>query len=145
MTQPITKKSVDAATSAATGADTRALGHYHTTLFVVARNLDSANDSLSVVLEGSPDQQHWTGVDEATADKKITESDFSEDPDNSGVYTASITITGSFHEFLRVRVSEFTDSAGGDLEVDGWLMAAGNEGQGRKGTGRKGPVSNLDV
>lgn len=143
MSQPITKKSVDGATSATTGADTRSLGHYHNTLFVVARNLDSAVDTLTVVLEGSPDQQHWTGVDEATADKKITETDFTEDPDNAGVYTASITITASFHEFLRVRVSEFTDDAGGDLEVDGWLMTAGNAGQGRKGTSRQGPVSDL--
>ena len=143
MSQPITKKSVDAATATTTGADTLSLGHYHLTLFVVAENLDSANDALTVALEGSPDRTHWSGVDEATADKKITESDFSEDPDNAGVYTASITITAAYHEHIRARVTEFTDSANGDLSVDAWVMAAGNAGQGRKGTSRKGPVTDL--
>lgn len=143
MSQPITKKSVDAATATTVGADTRSLGHYHLTLFVIARNLDSANDTLTVQLEGSPDQQYWTGVDEAVADKKITESDFTEDPDNAGTYTASITMTAAYHEHIRAHVSAFTDSANGDLSVDAWVMAAGNAGQGRKGTSRKGPVSNL--
>lgn len=141
MTQPITKQSVAGATGTASGDDTRALGHFHVTLFVVARNLDSANDTLTVGLEGSPNRENWANLGEASSRKKIEASDFTEDPDNSGVYTASVSATAAFHEFIRARVESFSDAANSDLEVDAWVMAAGNAGQGRKGTGRKGPVT----
>ena len=109
---------------------------------MVARNLDSANDTLTVLMEGSPNQVEWASVGEASSDKKIDESDFSTDPE-SGAETASVTFTASYHEYIRARVSSLTDNAGGDLEVDAWIMAGGNAGQGRKGYGRQGPVTDL--
>lgn len=141
MSQPITKPSVEAATGTATGTDVRSLGHVHVTLFVTARNLDTGNDTLTVGVEGSPNRQNWANLGEANSAKKLSESDFTEDPDNAGTYTASVTATAAYHEFLRARIEAFTDSANGDLEVDAWVMAAGNPGQGRKGTSRKGGIT----
>lgn len=133
MANPRNLKSLAGTSSTGAGDHIRLNGHYHITLMVVAPNLDTANDTLEVAIEGSADAVHWTNLGEATTHKQVTTSDFTEDPDNAGVYTASVTATGAYHEFMRARVTSLTDSANGDLSVDAWVMAAGNPGAGTRG------------
>lgn len=137
MSQPVTRKSVDGVSGEETGSDTRTLGHYHLTLFATADGLDTADDTVEVVLEASPNRKNWSTVTSTGT------GNWEEDPDNSGVYTATTFATGEYYEFIRARVKQFDDAADGDLSVDGWVMAGGNSGQGRKGTDRNGPVTNL--
>lgn len=136
MSNPITRKSVDAQTASGSGSAFRTLGHVYTTLFASAKNLDVANDTLEVALECSPNGDVWAEV------TSFSVGDFAEDPDNAGDYTATSFATGEYYEYLRARVKSFTDNANGDLEVDVWVMTGGNAGQGRKGVGRDGPVPN---
>lgn len=136
MASPITRKSVEAATSEGSGSDTYTLGHYHLTVFAVARNYDESADTVEVILEGSPDRTHW---DEIT---RVENSMLSQDPD-SGEFTGSSFATGEFYQHVRARVVTLTDGSGDDLEVDAWVGGGGNAGQGRKATGRNGPVSDL--
>lgn len=134
MASPVNYQSLDAAASAGAGDQTQMKGHYHLTLFVVARNLDAANDTLEVSAEGSPTGEVW-----ADAGTTVAAADFSEDPANPGVYTASITLTGTYYDFVRARVADFADAADGDLEVDAWLMAAGRDSAGQRGNPERGP------
>lgn len=129
MGKPVNLKSLDAQSSTGAGKETRTKGHYHLTLFAVAPNLDSGLDTLTVELEGSPDGTHWANVDTVSSAKELDESDFSNDP-TSGDQTAAITVYGAQHEYIRARVSSFTDSAGSDLEVTAWILAGGWEGPG---------------
>lgn len=136
MSQPITKLSVSGASTTGPGDDTRTLGHHHLTVFAALQNFDSANDTAEVVLEASPDRVRWDTV------TTIQNADFSTDPD-SGEDTASSFVTGEYYEYIRARVTDLSDAANADLTVDVYVMAGGNAGQGRKGTDRSGPVSNL--
>jgi hypothetical protein len=129
MGKPRNTKSLDGVSTTGPSDGFRVGGHYHLTLAVAAAGLDSANDTLTVALEGSPDGDHWFPVDGVSSDKKIEESDFSQDP-TSGDPTASVTVFGSQWEYVRARVVEFTDDAGGDLSLDGWILAGGWEGPG---------------
>lgn len=136
MGKPVNLKSVDAASGTTTGKSTQVLGHYHYTLFAIARNLDSGNDTLTVAIEGSPDGVHWAAAGDAQSRKKLSESDFTQDPD-SGVYTASVNIQG-FLPYIRARVADYTDAANGDLEVDAYVTASGWPTAGQR-AGRDNP------
>lgn len=133
MSSPRNLHSVEGASGTTTGREVRANGHYHVTLFVAADQLDTANDTLTVTIEGSPNGTNWTNLGEINSAKKIDETDVTQDPDNAGVYTGSLHITGAYHEMYRARVSDYTDSSGGDLVVDAWVMASGSDDQGRRG------------
>jgi hypothetical protein len=124
MGKPVSFQSLDAASSATTGESTQSLGHYHPTLLVVAENLDPANDTLQVDLEGAPGgKQAWAFAGGVQADKHIDASDFSQDP-TSGNMTASVTLTGTYFPHLRARIKSFTDDANGDLSVDAYILAS---------------------
>lgn len=116
MGTPVNLKSVDAQSATGAGKSTMALGHYHIGLFVAARNLDEAADTLTVTLEGSPNGDDWSTID------TLGSADLSSDP-SGGAMTGSVTLAGAYYPHLRARVSEFTDDASGDLEIDAWVMA----------------------
>lgn len=139
MGKPIRRKSLDAVSAETSGVSALTKGHFHATMFVVAENLDTTNDTLEVALEGSPDDTHWTNAADAsvTSEKKITASDFTEDPDNAGTYTASVTVSGTYYDYLRARTVALTDSANGDLAVTAWIMASGWFGPGVRGRRRE--------
>lgn len=138
MAGPVTYRSLDGVSAATAGDHTAMKGHFHTTLFVVAENLDPANDTLEVALEGSPDEVHWTDFADATSSKHLNESDFDQDP-TSGVYTASVSISGAYHDFARARVVNFIDSASGDLTITAFVMSAGRDSSGQQGKPEHGP------
>jgi len=116
MGTPVNLNSVDSASGTTTGESTMTLGHYHYTLFVVARNLDAAGDTLKVDLEGSPDEEHWADA------ASVSAGDFSEDA-TSGDFTAIVNFEG-FLPYVRARVESFGDDAGGDLSVDAYVTAS---------------------
>lgn len=137
MGKPVNLPSIEAAQGTTTGESTQSLGHYHITLFAVARNLDPANDTLTVDIEGSPNGDEWAFAGGVQSDKHLTASDFSQDP-TSGYYTGSVTLSGSYFPYLRARVAEFADAADADLEVDAYVIASAWPEAGVRG-GRKNP------
>lgn len=133
MSSPRHLKSLDGVSSTGNGDEIRANGHYHLTVFVAAANFDGANDTLTVTVEGSPDGSRWdTIADDQGNDLSFDASDFAQD-DDSGEHTLSDTHRGCYYEFYRLRVTGFSDNSGGDLTVDGYVMVAGNAGQGQRG------------
>lgn len=140
MAHPVNQRSHDGATATGAGNEASRKGHQHCTVFILAENLDTANDTLTVETEASPTGESpdvgpeaWETVDTASA------ADFTEDPDNPGNYVYSVTFSGSYHEYLRTRVDAFTDSAGGDLVVTSWVMAAGYPASSGQGKPEHGP------
>lgn len=127
MANPVNLLSVSGATSTEAGDDNRARGHYHLTLHANAANIDTANDTLTVELQGSPDGSSWDTL------ASLNESQFDSDLLGTTDPTASTTVTAAYYEHLRCVISAFTDAANGDLTVDAWVMAAGNAGQGVRG------------
>jgi hypothetical protein len=104
------------------------------TAFLAAQSLDTgAGDALTVILEGSPDGTRWDTIDDSQGNPvSLSEGDLDDDPD-SGDSTASLTHRGAYYEFYRLRVTNYNDAGGGDLALDGWVMAAGNAGSGTRG------------
>lgn len=134
MSNPRNYRSLDDVTANGAGEEVRANGHYHVTLFVAATALDTAGgDTLTVVLEGSPDGVRWDTLDDDQGTEvSISEGDLDTDPD-SGEDTASVTHRGAYYEFYRARLSNYNDAGGGDLLVDAFIMAGGNAGSGTRG------------
>lgn len=127
MARPRKTKSVDAQSSTGTGDDIETGGRITVSIFVVARNLDTSNDSLEVSLEGSPDGTHWADVEtlDASGRATITVSDL-EDHDGDGTFTGLLSVQGVATEFVRANAVTFTDDSGSDLEVDAWVSVTNN-------------------
>lgn len=133
MSQPIIRHSVQAQAATGAGSSVAALGHYHSGLFVSAA---SGATSLTVQLEVTPNGSDWaTATHLSGGAVEITESDL----DGNG--NAHIAIPGLYAQAFRANVTAY--EAAGD--VDAFVITAGNAGQGRKPTGRKGPVSDLGL
>lgn len=134
MSRPIRKKSHDAVSSAGAGEVHETKAHNSLGIFVVARNLDTGNDTLDVRVEASPTN---TGSEWATIDTKqggggskttrlsVDVNDF-EDTDGDGTYVAFLYAHGVPVEYVRANITTFTDAAGSDLEVDSYIVAANN-------------------
>lgn len=128
MSRPGKKQSHDGATTTGPGD-----GHYtraHTAIgvFVVARNLDPANDTLTVALECGFEYEgtdHYGLVFNGTSSKQIEDSDF-QDVDGDGNYEMLLWGSNIPAEKARANITEFTDSAGGDLEVDTYILLSNN-------------------
>lgn len=136
MSRPIRKQSHDAATAAGAGEVHKSKAHNSVGLFVVAQNLDSANDTLTVQVEGSPTGSNgeWATIDTkqgGTKTQRLTVdiSDM-EDTDGDGTYVGFVYAHGIPVEWLRVNVTTFTDAANGDLTVDTYITGVGNAGTG---------------
>jgi hypothetical protein len=127
MANPRNEKILDGASGNQTSANTRANGHYVVTLFAWLSSLDTnSGDTLTLQLEGSADGTHWDTIkDEGGNDVSLDQSDFSDDPD-SGNDVASITVESVYYDLYRVRIKNFNDASGSDLEATVHLMAAGN-------------------
>lgn len=136
MSRPFRAQSHDAATSAGAGESHESKGHNSLGLFVVARNLDDANDSLTVRVEGSPTGEggEWATIDTkqgGTKTQRLTvDLNDMEDTDGDGTFVGFVYAHGVPAEYLRANITSFTDSSGGDLEVDSYIMGANNGGTG---------------
>lgn len=133
MSQPIIRHSVEAQAATGAGSAVDALGHYHTGLFVSAA---AGATSLTVQLEVTPNGADWAQASDLSGGSvEITEADL----DDNG--NAHVAIPGLYAEAFRANVTAY-DAAG---NVDAFVITAGNAGQGRKPTGRSGPVSDLGL
>lgn len=135
MARPQRVKSIDAVTSATAGEAFETKGHNSLGVFVVARGLDTANDTVEGRLEAvlSPDN----GTEHTAVIKNVeTGNDFTfsgsdlEDQDGDGTYSLFAYAHGPPVEKVRVNITSFTDNAGGDLEVDAWIFASNWGGPG---------------
>lgn len=138
MSRPFRAKSHDAVTSSGVGESYDSKGHNSIGLFVVARNLDTANDTLDVRVEGAPTdgQSEWATIDtkqggggSKTTRLSMDVNDF-EDTAGDGTYVGFLYAHGIPVEFLRVNITTLTDNANSDLEVDTYIMGANNGGTG---------------
>lgn len=138
MSRPIRKQSHEAATGTGAGSVHKSKAHNSIGLFVVARNLDDANDTLSVRVEGSPTDESsvWATIDtkQGGGGSKTTRLTLStndmEDINGDGTYVGFLYAHGVPVEYLRANITDFADSSGGDLEVDTYLTGVGNAGTG---------------
>lgn len=130
MSRPLRKQSHSGATSAAAGEAFQTKAHHHIGLFAVAANLDTANDTLDVRVEASPDRDEWATIDTKQSGVKETRLSLSvgdfEDVDGDGTFTAFIYASDVPVEHIRANITSFSDAASGDLSVDTYLTAAGN-------------------
>lgn len=136
MSRPIKKQSHSGATSAAAGTGHGLKGHINVGLWVVASNLDTANDTLDVRLEaGTEDDKagdsEWAVIRDpsGTAIGSLSVADF-DDIDGDGTYTAFLKIRSVTTPRLRANITSFTDAAGSDLTVDTYVTGAGNSDTG---------------
>lgn len=136
MARPFTAQSHASATSAGVGEQHESKGHNSIGLFVVARNLDPANDTVEARIEGSPtgNDGEWALIEtrqggSVTTRLSLTTNVF-DDPEGDGTYVGYIYAHGVPVEYLRVNLTSFTDSANSDLEVDTYIVGANNGGSG---------------
>jgi hypothetical protein len=135
-------RSVDSATSTTEGTAHASRGHNSIGLFVIAKNLDTSNDTLEVVLDAVHTDENASGEKTgpvrrsdggpgSTSRVGVNTSDFA-DPDGNGTYSVFAYAHGVPAEHFAARVSSFTDNANGDLEVTAWLYFGNWNGPGRE-------------
>lgn len=130
MSRPINNQQHDGAQGTGPGEAVRLKGHNSLGFFVDAQNVDTANDTLRVVLEVSPDGDKWGEIKDHNkqATSEITTS-------NIGDGQVAVQIHGCPFEMARIRIADFNDASGdGDLSVNTWLFAGNNAA----GTGHSG-------
>ena len=122
-------QSIAEATSAVSGDGTKTAGHPFIGLFVVANNLDTANDTLSVKGEVSIDDSHYTSINVGTTGQtdtlSLSASDFEQSDSDSTVYTAFKSVHSVPVEYVRANIDDFVDNADSDLSVDVYLFLGG--------------------
>lgn len=126
MARPVMEKSVDGQTGTGGGEHLETGGRITISLFAIAPNLDTANDDLDVVLDGSMDGENWVEM----SDLSLTTSDF-EDVSGDGTSAALSTFQGAAVRYIRARVSSYTDADGDDLSVTAWVGASHNSDSAR--------------
>lgn len=127
MSRPLQEKSIDAATGTTTGTAYESGTRISVMIFVVAKNLDTADDTVQVDLEVSQDDgSNWAKVRDEDGNQilRVTASEF-EDPDGNGNFAAYAYAHGVAADKLRANLNSFTDAASGDLEVDAYVGAYG--------------------
>lgn len=128
MSRPGKKQSHSGATAAGAGEGHFTKAHTAIGIFVVAKNLDTANDTLTVSLEGGFEYNgtdYYAPLFDGTSERKASASDFS-DPDGDGDYEMLLWASNIPAEKVRARITQFTDDAGSDLEVDTWVLLSNN-------------------
>lgn len=138
MSRPFRAQSHDGAQSAEAGDVHETKGHNSLGLFVVARNLDDANDTLDVRVEGSPtnNNSEWATIDtkQGGGGSKTTRLSMDvndlEDTNGDGTFVGYLYAHGVPVEYVRANIVTFTDAANGDLEVDTYIVGANNGGVG---------------
>lgn len=120
MSKPLNEQTHSATTATGASEPVRSKGHSNVGLIVGASNYDSANDSVEAVVEVSADGSTWT---------PLRRNDGSEVKVTLGTEDAKYAmVNGAPGDHLRVNVTTLTDSAGGDLTVDTWILLAGWNG-----------------
>lgn len=124
MARPFEKKSVKGATTATKGEGFGTQAHRDIALVAVAENLDAANDTVEIRLEGAvrvaEHEEAWASIGSPT----ISASDFEQD--ESGHYAAYAKGDDLSINRVRAAVTSLTDAANNDLSVDVYLTATGN-------------------
>jgi hypothetical protein len=127
MGAPKKRQVFDAATGTGQSGGVRTNGHFYLAVLVVTRNVDTSNDTLDVRLEVSANGTDWATGRNANGDpSQVTASDLG--PNGNGVAVSH----GVPAEEMRANINAYTDSAGGDLEVDAWVIAGGWTGPGMR-------------
>mgnify|MGYP006914278494 FL=1 len=124
MSRPL--KSIDGATSATVGQSLDIVPGGCTSMFVVAENLDPANDTLSVTIEVGVDE-YWSPFQippeqqgNQPIEFEISEAGFSQfEAENP--YTAHLAIMSCPLKKVRPRIVELDDNANNDLSVTVFL------------------------
>lgn len=138
MSRPIRNESLQGSDSTGPGEGHQAKGHNSLGLFVVAENLDTANDTLDVRLEAEGPDGEWSPLrdESGTLVGTLSVADF-EDVDGDGTtYNAMLFIHGVPAPSVRANVTGFTDASDSgttpvaDLSVDAYVLAANNAGTG---------------
>jgi len=129
MSRPGSKKSNDGATATGAGESHFTRAHTAVGVFVVAQNLDPGNDTLEVSLEGGfgyGGTNYFTPL--LRKDNSVVQVSDSEmtDKDGDGTYTGFVWESNVPVEQIRARIDTFTDSAGGDLTVDTYVLMSNN-------------------
>lgn len=119
MTRPIKSLSIDQSSSTGPGRSVRSKGHPNILLFVIARNLDSANDTLTVEVEHSPDGDTWDSI------LSLSQSDI--EGGTATVFESDVPV-----DEVRAHITEFNDASGDDLSVDAFVQAGGSSGSAYK-------------
>jgi len=120
MTAPVTYSTHESATATGASDVWGSKGHHNVALTVSAPNVESSFDSLTVTVECSPDGDTWTSLRrEDGSQVQITASDL--DSDGEGY----AQVSGAIASELRVNITDYTDSSGGDLAIDTWLTIGG--------------------
>jgi len=134
-------RSVNAATGTTNGDTFESRGHNSVGLFVIARNLVPANDTLEVVLDAVHTAEGLTGEEKGPvrrsgtvggSDRVGVDQTEMSDPDGNGTYSGFVFVHGVPAEHFAARVSSFSDAANGDLEVDAWIYFGNWNGPGRE-------------
>lgn len=134
-------RSINEATGTTQGEVFQSRGHNSIGLFVIARNLDPANDTVEVKLEASHTDENMASYEHgavrrpggvgASEEVGIDESEVS-DVDGDGTYSGFVYAHGVPAEHFAATLTSFTDNAGADLEVDAWLYFGNWSGPGRE-------------
>lgn len=127
MARPVQEKSLDAVSSAQSGSAIEMGGRISVMMHVIARNVDTTNDTVDVDLEVSQDEgNNWAKLRDETG-TQIGQLTLSEagDPDGTGTTAAHLYIHGVAADKLRANLTNFTDASGSDLEVDVYVGGFG--------------------
>jgi len=120
MTAPVNYQTHNGATGTGASETFGSKGHHHISLTVSAPNVDPSNDALTVVVECSPDGTMWTALTrEDGSEVSLQASDLDSDGEGYAM------VRGAIASELRVNITDYADSSGGDLEVDSWLTLGG--------------------
>lgn len=132
MSRPIRNLSLSGSTSAGAGEGHGAKGHNSLGLFVVAKNLDTANDTLDVRLEAEGPDGEWSPLrdESGTLVGTLSVGDFTDVDGDGTTYNAMLFIHGVPAPRIRANITSYTDSSGSDLSVDAFVLAANNGGTG---------------
>lgn len=129
MSRPGIKQSNDGATTAEVGESHFTRAHTAIGVLVVAQNLDTANDTLEVVLEAGfnyDGTQVFTPLlrrDDTQVRLSVSELT---DNDGDGTYTGLVWESNVPAEQIRARIESLTDSANDDLSVNTYVVMSNN-------------------
>jgi len=130
MSRPIKNPQFTGATSTGKGSPVRQKGHNSLGLFVATSNLDTANDTVEVRVEVSPNGDDWSEIREQGNDRAVIKTG---DLDENG--NGAVKIHGAPFEWFRARIVTLDDAANSDLTVDAWIFAGNNaQGAGHSGS-----------